>query len=458
MLVKFIQWLFSLSSRRTNYGSSRFLTGIKKWQLINRFNKGFVVNGKAKMSLKRSYQHCCVIAPTGAGKTTRIILPNILNLENTSAIITDPSGELYELSKGYLRSKGYSVKLLRINDAESSLKYNPLFRCHSYTDIQKLTTILVDTAYQENRGEAFWDESAKSIIAILLRAIKQLPLEQQTLGQLYRLLNKFGHKTEEVNELMADKLDDASFEEFKAFLSQDDKVMNSVLSTAKVALSKFSDPNLDLLTSEETLLFESVRDRKTAVFIVVPEHEVQYYSFILTVLYTQIFNFAMELPQRGRPYLPILFLLDEFGNSGKLPGFSTMITTLRKRKSAVMVVLQDYQQIVDTYGQANASTIYNGGFASKIFMPGMSQQLCEDVSRMLGKRTLSVREMGYQERNGRNPYRESQLGRELLTPDEIRTMKDNRAIFLHGNQLPIFLKTTPWYKNARLRQRTKIGV
>lgn len=458
MLYRLIVWFFSLSGSRTNkFGSSRFLTGLKKWLLLNRFQKGFVINGKSRISLNKSYSHICVIAPTGTGKTSRVVLPNVLNLEDTSAIITDPSGEIYELSKGYLRSKGYAVKLLNLNDAPGSLKYNPLFRCNTHTEIQKLATILVDTAYQESKGEAFWDESAKGIIGILLRAVKQFPGHRQNLGELYRLLNMFGHKQEEINRIMAEKLDDRSFEEFKAFLSQDDKVMNSILSTAKTALNKFSDPNLDELTCEETLLFESIRERKTAIFIVVPEHEVQYYSFILTILYTQIFSFCMDPPRPGRSYLPVLFLLDEFGNSGKLPGFSTMITTLRKRKAGVLVVLQDYEQLVNIYGKANASTIYNGGFTSKIFMPGMSHQLCEEVSRMLGKRTLSFREAGYRdERSGFIPSRESELGRELLTPDEIRTLRINRAIFIHGNQFPVMLKTLPWYKNRKLKRRTKI--
>ena len=232
--------------------------------------------------------------------------------------------------------------------------------------------------------------------------------------------------------------------------------MSSILSTAKTALAKFSDPDLRALTSDETLNFESLRARKTAIFLIIPENEVRYYSFLLTILYTQMFNFCSMAPQHGQLYNPIFFFLDEFANSGKLPNFSTVITSIRKKKTAISIVLQDVEQLVNVYGKADASVILNGGCASRIFYPGLSYSTCRELSNLLGNQTIRYRESGFSRKDGYFPDRDRNMARSLLTPDEIRTLSDNRALFIHGNLLPVLLKTTPWFKNKKLIRKTKM--
>jgi type IV secretory pathway TraG/TraD family ATPase VirD4 len=52
-----------------------------------------------------------------------------------------------------------------------------------------------------------------------------------------------------------------------------------------------------------------LREKKTALFIQVPEQKIPYYAFILNLIYTQLFNFCTESLKVERP---IYFLLDEF--------------------------------------------------------------------------------------------------------------------------------------------------
>jgi type IV secretory pathway TraG/TraD family ATPase VirD4 len=54
--------------------------------------------------------------------------------------------------------------------------------------------------------------------------------------------------------------------------------------------------------------------------------------------------------------------------------------------------------------------------------------------------------------------RDMAIGRSLLTADEIRTMNDNQAVFIHGNKRPVMLKMTPFFKHRGLLTRTRIKV
>ena len=454
MLWILIKWMFGFARRRRIHGNAKFMGNFLRKSLLNKRNNGLVIDGIHRLSLERSFSHLAIIAPTGAGKTTRFIQPNVLNMKDASFVVTDPSGEILQKSERYLIKQGYTVVTLNFADIPNSARYNPLSRCETYTDTRKMAEMLIDAAYQNSHGnDLFWNDSSKSILNLLIRAVKRLPAHQQNLGELYRLLNQFGHGQQVINRIMAENLDQSSFDEFKAFLSQDDKVMNSILSTAKTALASFSDPELSLLTRKDTVAFERLRTEKTALFVIVPEHEVRYYNFMLTVLYTQIFNFCMQLPVNGMPYRPIFFFLDEFGNAGKLPNVSTMLTTLRKRKVSVSIVLQDVEQLVNVYGQADASVILNGGCASRIFYPGLSYKTCDELSRMLGTQTVKYSESGFSRTDDFLPDRDRELGIPLMRPEEIMTMRHDRAIFTHANLRPVLLKTRPWFRIRTLKRR-----
>ncbi len=458
MLWYLIKLVFGLEKPRGMYGSARWLNGLAKWSLISRWNKGLLLDGKrARLSLNKSFTHLALVAPTGTGKTTRYVIPNILSLKGASCVVTDPSGEIYANSKSWLESQGYLVKALNLTDIESSLRYNPIHRCSNFSDIQKLSSLLVDTTYNDSTGDVFWSESSKGLINLLIRIISNLPEDRRHLGELWRMLNLFGFRQEEINRLASQYLDEGSFVEYGSMTSQPEKTLFNIVSSAKSVVNLFSNPDVVSLVQHESLHFETLRQTKTALFIIVPENEIRRYKFLISVLYTQLFDFCMQLPQGNNPYLPIYFFLDEFGNAGKLPNFSTLITTLRKRKVSLSIILQDIEQLTHVYGRADASVILNGGCSTRLFYPGLSYSTCQELSNILGNQTVTMRESGFERENNFSSSRDREIARPLLAPDEIRTLKPNKAILIHSNELPVMLKTKPWFKNGRLKKRVRGG-
>ncbi|MEO0403255.1 MAG: type IV secretory system conjugative DNA transfer family protein, partial [Bacteroidota bacterium] len=91
--------------------------------LLHRSNNGLVVDGYHKIPWDLSTKGLVVAAPTGAGKTTNFLIPQLLRLTGHSVICTDPSGEIQEKTQGYLRSIGYEIETLNLMDARSSATY-----------------------------------------------------------------------------------------------------------------------------------------------------------------------------------------------------------------------------------------------------------------------------------------------------------------------------------------------
>ena len=443
-----------------SHGSACFLTGIEEWQLLSLYQDGLVVDGRRRISANRSFEHLTLIAPTGAGKSTRFVIPNLLELgdQDVSIVATDPAGELYEQTAGYLHQQGFTVKVVNVADPAASLHFNPLYRPDNHTDIQKIAEILVHSAYPDSSGgQRFWNDGAKTLLAVLIRCLNQEAPKYQNLHNLRHLLNHFGRDGDPVRQFVTANADKSTRVEWEGFASQEKRVVQGMVSGAKTALSPFADPNLSELTARETLHFESLRDERTALFICVPEHEIQHYAPLLTLLYTQIFSYCMN-QSSGESHLPIYFLLEEAGNIGRIPNFATLMTTLRKRQCSVSIVLQDTEQLVHTYGREAARTILNGGCASRLYLPGLSPEESLGVERSLGETTIHVQEsVPHEPHETPDRIRERKTGRSLMTADEVRTMDDDEGLYLYGNKRPVKLDTTPFYQNRRLRHRADVS-
>ena len=112
---------------------------------------------------------------------------------------------------------------------------------------------------------------------------------------------------------MQQNLSDLAWPEYKAFLSQDTKIMTSILSSARAALDLWSDPDIIKLTATNTIDLEALRKEKTIIYVIVPEHLVKYFSIIINLFYSACFEYCLQsewgcliLNMRFIPRLPIM--------------------------------------------------------------------------------------------------------------------------------------------------------
>lgn len=409
--------------------------------MLNRWNKGLVIDGRNKIAQEQSFQGLLLVAPSGFGKTSTYVVPNALMLKGKNSVVfTDPAGEIYDTTKNYLLSLNYEIKRLDMREGKQALQYNPLHRIQSTSDTQKIADTLVTTAYPKAGSDSFWNDSAKSLIGLLISFLWQQTNSSPTLNQLYQLLHQLSYNTSSLERELVLVLNSAQFQEYKSFIAQSERIVSSILSTAKTALYKLSDPEIQWLTAKESLFFESLRDKPTALFIITPEHEIEYYSApILSLLYSQLFEFCMQLPQQNKPYLPIRFFLDEFGNM-HINGFSRYVTVLRKRQISISLIIQSLSQLEFQYGKNQAQTIISGGCVNHLYYPALGLDTCQRLERIIGRK--------------RSKYNNS-LSQPLMTCDQIRTMPKNRALFITGNWRPVLVKTKAWFKNWWLKKRAR---
>ena len=114
---------------------------------------------------------------SGAGKSACYIKPNILQLLG-SYVITDPKGELYRETSGFLKANGYNVRVLNLVNPDYSDRYNPLAHIIDHTSVDIIAhTIVVGATKGQPTNDPFWDNTAKMLLkACIYYVISVLPV------------------------------------------------------------------------------------------------------------------------------------------------------------------------------------------------------------------------------------------------------------------------------------------
>lgn len=136
-------------------------------------------------------------------------------------------------------------------------------------------------------------------------------------------------------------------------------------------------------------------------------------------------------------YLPyhVRFMLDEFANIGQIPEFNKKLATMRKYEISCSVILQNLAQIKNMYKDDWGTLI--GNCDSFLFLGCPEYDTLEYISKMLGKQTIVVRNRSASKgsKSGTS-FSYNKSGRELITPDELRRLKDDECIFILRGEQP----------------------
>ncbi len=424
--------------------SANFLSGINRFYLLNRYKKGLVIDGISRISVKNSLQGTIVLGSSGFGKTTAFVIPNLMKIRNASLYVMDPSQELYDLTHKSL-SKHFEVVCINLIDTNISSKWNPLSKATTNEDMKMIADAIVSSAFPEETGNSkFWNESSKGLITVLLTSVLNRP-EQKNLQYVYTMLNRFNESDKaELTKELSENLDAEMWLEYKALMSQPEKVLGSTIATAKTALSPMATETLRKVSSSNDIDFSTFRKKPTILFVCIAEHRIKEYGLYLSLLFREIFETLMEMPTKKD--LVQYLLLDEAGNVF-VPKLANYITVLRKRKVSISLILQSMRQLKSLYGN-DADTIIENT-KNHIYFPGLSLQTCQEISQKIGFKDENFNST-YFPTNKKNSQKSS-----LISPESLRTLKNGRAIFLSGNLPAVLLTLKPWYKNFWLKIKLK---
>ena len=401
---------------------------------------------------------------SGSGKSSAYSIPNAFQCLG-SYVFTDPKGELYDKTAGYLKEQGYDIKILNLVRPQYSDGYNPLMHITSELDVDVIANTIVKGQQSEGKSDPYWDDMAEMLLkALIYYLIATRPEEEQNLAscsELVRAANTSGGSnllTELINQL---PYDHPARMNYKSIEIAPEKTYGSILSSLQSKLGKFDSKEIAEVTSTNTIDFKEIGKKKTAVYVVSSDTHTAY-DFLLTIFFSQmiqqLYDFADE--QGGQLPVQTYFILDEFANIGRIPDFDKKISTSRSRKISFSVILQNLDQLEAVYEKSHETIL--GNCDTHVFLGSNSQKTVEYFSKALGEKTISRDSMSVSrdKKMHRQGYNESDqaMARALLTPDELRRFDNDMCIIFEKGINPVKAKKFYYFNSPMAKKLQALAI
>ena len=402
---------------------------------------------------------------SGSGKSASYSIPNAYQMLG-SYVFTDPKGELYDRTAGFLKQNGYEIKVLNLVRPQYSDGYNPLMHIASEIDVDVIANTIVKGQQAEGgKSDPFWDDSAEMLLkALIYYLIATRPEEEQNLAscaELVRAANNNGGSnllTELISQL---PYDHPARMYYKSIEIAPEKTYSSILSTLQSKLGKFDSKEIAELTSTDTIDFEEIGNKKTAVYVISSDTHTAY-DFLLTIFFSQMIQQLYDFADQngGKLKERTYFILDEFANIGRIPDFDKKISTSRSRGISFSVILQNIDQLEAVYEKSYETIM--GNCDTHVFLGSNSFKTVEYFSKALGEKTIdrnsvSINKDKQNHKTGKS-LSDQIMARALMTPDELRRMDNDLCIIFEKGIKPVKANKYYYFKHPMAKEMARCEI
>ena len=464
MIAVFFTALLSIMVQKSSQKNYRFGKehGSARWadaamltkQLGDKDNYHRILSQNLRLSMNtrktmRNNNIFC-IGGSGAGKSMFLIKCNIMEMQGSFAA-TDPKGELLGSAGNYLKANGYQIKVFNLISPKESNKYNPFSYIRTETDVLKLITNLIKntTPKKSSSNDPFWENAEKLFLQSLFYYVwMEMPPGRKNIVSVLELLAEAKREKDEPSrldrrmELLArsSPLGEGhpAVRQYRKVMDGADNTVKSIIISVNARLAFLENEAIKELLETDELHFgelstgkNSDKKTKTALFIVTPDSD-KSYAFLVGMLYEQLMQelyFQADTKYGGRLPIHVSMYLDEFYNTPLPDSYLNFLSTMRSREISNVIVVQNIAQIKELF-KDGWETI-PGNADTLVYLGGNEQSSHKYISELLGKSTIDKRSSGETlGKRGSSSRNYDVLGRELMTPDEVRKLDNKKCIVL----------------------------
>ena len=435
----------------------------------------FIV-GKYKGDYLKYYGQDFLMAAAGtrSGKGTSLVIPNLLTYPD-SVVVEDIKEENYLYTSGYRRACGHETYLWApFSEDGRSHAYNPLEyiqRRAAYTRVGDVMTI-GEHLYPSNVDAKlkYWNDNARNLFIGIVLYLLETPSLPCTFGEVLRQASGKGRTIREhISSIVStranathatDGLPALTFECLDAlnrFLSQSKEAFANIVSTMTAPLNVFTNPVVDAATSRSDFDLADVRKKRMSIYVGIKPGDLKAGALLVNLFFSQLIDLnTRELPAEN-PDLKYqcALVLDEFAAPGKIDIIDTANPFIAGYNLRLMLIFQGMSQLEDPklYGKHGTETLAINCKMRSLYAPRTVKE-SEEYSKMLGTFTHMARSRSRSRgRSSSTSTNESEHGRPLMLPQELRALKHNKQIITIEGCEPILCEKAFFYEDAELVDR-----
>jgi type IV secretion system protein VirD4 len=379
-----------------------------------------------------------------------------------SAVVYDIKGENWAKTAGFRSERGHlCFKFSPVEEGGSS-RFNPLAEIRLNTnrdvaDAQNVANMIVRTG-EDSPQERYWQDAAVSITTGMILHACYAAAAQGRVACLSDLANAFTRPGCSFRETLEGELLNYPHdpehkhkwrmptgeltathptvrEKVQEMLDKEERDFGGVLSTAKTALTLYSDPVVASNTSASDFTIADLvnRDEPVSLYLVVPPSDKIRLRPLIRLMFTMVVNrlserMAFEGAEQKRNKHRLLLLIDEFPSLNRMEVFADALSYMAGYGLKAYLITQDIRQIVDAYGQ-NESIVSNCHI--RIAFAPNQYETAELLSKMTGTKTVQKASYNFSGSRfspvmGHVNASVDHIERPLMTPDEIMRIRPPR--------------------------------
>lgn len=388
-----------------------------------------------------------VFGPTGSGKTTRLVIPALLEHDGPAVAISIRSDALHPTrSARARRGPVYVYDPLGITK-EQCAKWTPLRTCTSWGEAHRIAHALTSIATDTDRHDRFWTGMGRKLLCALLHAAA---LDDLTMRDVVRWIDT--RDTQQVSEILARHDAQEALQSFTASQTRNERTLADIYASAELLLAAYAIPGMADTKPSQSLDPADLIKRKGTLYVCVPTEDMELLQPVLCALFKDVYRTAILLAEHQQSPLDpaLLFVIDEAAQLTPLRDLAEIASTCRGYGIQLVTMFQDYAQLRARWG-AKAPTIVNNHTAT-LLLPGQTdRELLDLLTRLAGEHVEHAVTQAHSAQHGPSSSTSPRY-RPLIAVHELRQLDDDTAILLYANLPPVPLRLRPWYRNPHLTQ------
>lgn len=372
--------------------------------------------------------HVAVVAPTRAGKTSRCIIPWLLDHDGP-AIVTSTKRDVLDATFAQRRSLG-AAYIYDPLGAPGSSCWTPLFGCADWSYALRQAQWLAD-ATQDGESEIarYWRGEAAKLLAPLLHAAA---LGRRSIGDVLTWLDR--QNTNEPNRYLAAEASDAARLQLQAVDQLDPRNRGTTYMSAASVLAAYRFPEVIATARPEITTSGFLDGRCQTLYIVSSERHQRLLAPLIVALISSLLNAAMERAHGPRGFLKVL--LDEAANIAPLQDLPRLLAQAGGHGIRFATAWQSVGQLRARYGHDADSVLANS--TAKLFMGPITDPATRGfVSDLLGS----------------EPVEHGDRWQPKGRPGALQQLGPDRALLVSSHTLPAVVTIRPWWEESRFRAR-----
>lgn len=410
--------------------------------------------------------HMLTYGPARTGKTTSVVIPAALHWFGGSLFLPNIKGDVAAIAATHRRSKGHRVVIWNpFNILKLGGKgINPLAILledvnrnggKNLHDMALLIGVML-LPEQPNEKEPFFRNGGRRFIVALLlymavieKGLCHLPglrklvwadmEKKQQIASALQHCEGYGGLLKEYGAHLTELLDPAYTKTFGA--------MRDHAIDATQIYDGHSDFGKSLMTNEFSL--SEMLDGKTTFFPILPENKLETHGVVIGLMSALLFEMIGASPRRS----PIMFLLEEAGNLGRIPNLAKALTLLPEKGVRVWFVFQSRMQLMMRYGQELAALVED---QCSMIQQWSIRDLEERKrwSARSGKTTAKTLTQQYDPRDALSPWKQNnaETERPVLTEDQVALLPANQQLIFIAGQPVIKAQLVPYFQVGQWRR------